>query len=126
MRDLLLAFAVPLGVSLVMTRVMRGAATPTALMVAPGIKGFVADMNKRLPYDPENAKKLLAEAAALPAEVRAVAEGLAPAGLLGRGLLALEGRRDLTYALRGKLYLGGMRSISFKQSGDLGGDKGSR
>ena len=41
---------------------MRGAATPTALMVAPGIKGFVAELNKRLPYDPEAAKKLLAEA----------------------------------------------------------------
>jgi peptide/nickel transport system substrate-binding protein len=31
-------------------------------MVGPGINGFDADMNKRLPYDPEAAKKLLAEA----------------------------------------------------------------
>ena len=44
------------------SRVMRGAATPTALMVAPGIKGFVPELNKRLPYDPDAAKKLLAEA----------------------------------------------------------------
>jgi len=43
-------------------RVMRGAATPTALMVAPGVRGFQADMNKRIPYDPEASKKLLAEA----------------------------------------------------------------
>jgi len=42
--------------------VMRGASNPTALMVGPGINGFQADMNKRLPYDPEGAKKLLAEA----------------------------------------------------------------
>jgi peptide/nickel transport system substrate-binding protein len=42
--------------------VMRGAAAPTALMIAPGIKGFPADMNKRLPYDVEAAKKLLTEA----------------------------------------------------------------
>jgi len=28
----------------------------------PGINGFNADQNKRLPYDPEAAKKLLADA----------------------------------------------------------------
>ncbi|HMA89969.1 MAG TPA: ABC transporter substrate-binding protein [Burkholderiales bacterium] len=44
------------------SRVMRGAATPTALMVAPGIKGFDPALNKRYPYDPAAAKKLLAEA----------------------------------------------------------------
>jgi peptide/nickel transport system substrate-binding protein len=43
-------------------RVMRGAATPTAEMIGPGVRGFQADMNKRLPYDVEAAKKLLAEA----------------------------------------------------------------
>jgi peptide/nickel transport system substrate-binding protein len=44
------------------SRVMRNAATPTAEMVGPGVRGFQPDMNKRLPYDPEAAKKLLAEA----------------------------------------------------------------
>jgi peptide/nickel transport system substrate-binding protein len=42
--------------------VMRGAANPTGLMVGPGINGFAADLNKRLPFDTEAAKKLLAEA----------------------------------------------------------------
>jgi len=42
--------------------VMRGGSTPTALMIAPGTKGFPADLNKRFPYDPEARKKLLAEA----------------------------------------------------------------
>ncbi|MBA2675781.1 ABC transporter substrate-binding protein [Ramlibacter sp.] len=42
--------------------VMRGASKPTALLVGPGINGFNADQNKRLPYDPEASKKLLAEA----------------------------------------------------------------
>ena len=42
------------------TRVMRNAANPTALMVGPGIKGFDATLNKRLPHDPEAARKLLA------------------------------------------------------------------
>lgn len=42
--------------------VMRGAATPTGLLVAPGIRGFVPELNKRLPYDPAAAKALLAEA----------------------------------------------------------------
>jgi len=41
--------------------VMRGSATPSANMVAPGINGFQADL-KRLPYDVEAAKKLLADA----------------------------------------------------------------
>jgi peptide/nickel transport system substrate-binding protein len=43
-------------------RVMRGAAAPTALMIGPGVRGFMPEMNKRLPYDVEAAKKLLADA----------------------------------------------------------------
>jgi peptide/nickel transport system substrate-binding protein len=42
--------------------VMRGASKPTALLVGPGINGFLPEQNKRLPYDPEAARKLLAEA----------------------------------------------------------------
>jgi peptide/nickel transport system substrate-binding protein len=42
--------------------VMRGASLPTALMIGPGINGYQADMNKRLPFDAEAAKKLLADA----------------------------------------------------------------
>ncbi len=44
------------------SRVMRGAALPTAEMVGAAVRGFQPDMNKRLPYDVEAAKKLLAEA----------------------------------------------------------------
>ncbi len=42
--------------------VMRGAAKPTGLMVGPGINGFNNEQNKRLAYDVEAAKKLLADA----------------------------------------------------------------
>jgi peptide/nickel transport system substrate-binding protein len=42
--------------------VMRGAATPSGLMIAPGIRGYAKDLNSRLPYDPAAAKKLLADA----------------------------------------------------------------
>ena len=42
--------------------VMRGLSTPTAEMVGPGVNGFIPELNKRLPYDPEASKKLLAEA----------------------------------------------------------------
>jgi peptide/nickel transport system substrate-binding protein len=56
------AFYQAIDIDTIAQRVMRGAATPTALMVAPGIKGFVPELNKRLPYDPEASKKLLAEA----------------------------------------------------------------
>jgi peptide/nickel transport system substrate-binding protein len=43
------------------SKVMRNMATPTALMVAPGINGFSSDF-KRLDYDPVKAKALLADA----------------------------------------------------------------
>jgi peptide/nickel transport system substrate-binding protein len=42
--------------------VMRGASNPTALMVGPGINGFLPEQNKRLPFDVEAAKKLMADA----------------------------------------------------------------
>jgi len=42
--------------------VMRNASAPTALMVGPGINGFTPEQNKRLPFDPDGAKKLLADA----------------------------------------------------------------
>jgi peptide/nickel transport system substrate-binding protein len=44
------------------TKVMRGFAHPTALMVGPGINGYDATLDKRYPFDPVAAKKLLAEA----------------------------------------------------------------
>jgi peptide/nickel transport system substrate-binding protein len=42
--------------------VMRGASNPIAEMWPQQVAGFQPDLNKRLPYDPEGAKKLLAEA----------------------------------------------------------------
>jgi peptide/nickel transport system substrate-binding protein len=42
--------------------IMRGAATPSGLMIAPGIRGFAADLYARMPYDAAAAKKLLADA----------------------------------------------------------------
>jgi peptide/nickel transport system substrate-binding protein len=42
--------------------VMRGAANPTAMMIGPGINGFDANANKRLAFDLEAAKKLMADA----------------------------------------------------------------
>ena len=56
------AFYQAIDIETIKKSVMRGASAPTALMIAPGIRGFVADMNKRLPFDQAAAKKLLAEA----------------------------------------------------------------
>ena len=56
------AFYQAIDIETIKSRVMRGAATPTGLMVAPAVKGFVPELNKRLPYDPEASKRLLAEA----------------------------------------------------------------
>ncbi len=44
------------------TKVMRGFATPAALLVGPGVLGFDPKLNQRLPFDPGAAKTLLAEA----------------------------------------------------------------
>ncbi|HEX7385447.1 MAG: ABC transporter substrate-binding protein [Rhodospirillaceae bacterium] len=56
------AFYQAIDIEAIKTKVMRGAATPTNEMVGPGVRGFQPDMNKRLPYDVEAAKKLLADA----------------------------------------------------------------
>ncbi len=56
------AFYQAIDIEAIKSRVMRGASTPTGLMVAPGINGFVPELNKRLPYDSDAAKKLLADA----------------------------------------------------------------
>ena len=42
--------------------VMRGAATPAAMLLPPQVNGYVADLGKRLPFDVEASKKLMAEA----------------------------------------------------------------
>jgi len=56
------AFYQAIDIETIKTRVMRGAALPTALMVGPGIRGFSPEQNKRLPYDVDAAKKLMADA----------------------------------------------------------------
>jgi peptide/nickel transport system substrate-binding protein len=56
------AFYQAIDVNAIQRAVMRGASTPSALMIAPAVRGWDAEQNKRLPYDPDGAKKLLAEA----------------------------------------------------------------
>ena len=56
------AFYQAIDIDAIRSRIMRNAATPTALMVAPAIRGFAPALNKRLAHDPEAAKKLLADA----------------------------------------------------------------
>ncbi|MDO9438349.1 ABC transporter substrate-binding protein [Hydrogenophaga sp.] len=56
------AFYQAIDVVAIQKGVMRGASTPAALLIGPGVNGFSPELNTRLPYDPEAAKKLLAEA----------------------------------------------------------------
>jgi peptide/nickel transport system substrate-binding protein len=56
------AFYQAIDIETIKAKVMRGASTPTAVMIAPGVQGFVPELNKRLPYDVEAAKKLMADA----------------------------------------------------------------
>jgi len=56
------AFYQAIDINGIQRTVMRGASRPTALMVGPGINGWTEAQDKRLPYDAEAAKKLLADA----------------------------------------------------------------
>ncbi len=56
------AFYQAIDIEAIRTRVMRGQAKPTALMVGSGINGFTDAANVRAPLDPEGARKLLADA----------------------------------------------------------------
>ena len=56
------AFYQAIDIEAIRARVMRGAATTAALMLGPGVNGYPADLDHRLPYDPAAAKRLLAEA----------------------------------------------------------------
>jgi peptide/nickel transport system substrate-binding protein len=56
------AFYQAIDIEAIKKNIMRGASAPTGLMIAPGINGFVPELNVRLPYDPEASRKLLADA----------------------------------------------------------------
>lgn len=56
------AMAHALDLEVIKKKIMRGAATPTGLMIAPQVNGFNPEYNAPYSYDPELSKKLLAEA----------------------------------------------------------------
>jgi peptide/nickel transport system substrate-binding protein len=56
------AFYQAVDIDTIASKVMRGLARPTGGMINDGIRGFSPDMEKRLPFDPEASRKLLADA----------------------------------------------------------------
>ena len=56
------AFYQAIDIEAIRSRVMRGQATPVALMIAPGLNGYVKASDKRWPFDQDTSRKLLAEA----------------------------------------------------------------
>lgn len=56
------AFYQAIDINTIKTRILRNSAYPTGGMVAKGIRGHTSDMDNRLPFDPDAAKKLLADA----------------------------------------------------------------
>jgi peptide/nickel transport system substrate-binding protein len=56
------AFYQAIDIQAIHKKIMRGASTPSGLMIAPGIVGWDEKLNQRYPYDPEAARTLLAEA----------------------------------------------------------------
>ena len=56
------AFYQAIDMEAIRSRVMRGQANVSALMLGPGVNGWSEEQNKRAPFDVEASKKLLAEA----------------------------------------------------------------
>ncbi len=56
------AFAHAIDLEAIKNKVMRGASTPTGLMIAPQVNGFNPELNTPYEYDPDLSRKLLAEA----------------------------------------------------------------
>ncbi len=56
------AMAHAIDANLLIEKVLRGYGRPTGLMVGQEVQGYVADIDKRLPFDVPRAKKLMAEA----------------------------------------------------------------
>ncbi|MFP8779390.1 ABC transporter substrate-binding protein [Hydrogenophaga sp. RWCD_12] len=56
------AFYQAIDINGIQKNVMRGASTPAAHLIGPGVNGYDASTGGRLPYDPDAAKKLLTEA----------------------------------------------------------------
>lgn len=56
------AFAHAINVEAIAEKVMRGAATPAGIIIAPQVNGFDASLNTPFAFDPEKSKALLAEA----------------------------------------------------------------
>jgi peptide/nickel transport system substrate-binding protein len=51
-----------INIKLIIDKVLRGQATPTGAFLSPRVDGSPAELDKRLPFDPNRARALLAEA----------------------------------------------------------------
>jgi peptide/nickel transport system substrate-binding protein len=49
-------------IEVIRDQVMHGVAIPTGMTITPGVNGYSPELDRRLSYDPNTAKKLLAEA----------------------------------------------------------------
>ena len=56
------AFYQAIDIEAIRTRVMRGQSTPVALMIAPGLNGYVKASDQRWKFDQDESRKLLADA----------------------------------------------------------------
>ncbi|MBI5255997.1 MAG: ABC transporter substrate-binding protein [Burkholderiales bacterium] len=61
-RRVRLAVAHALNIDLIVQKVLRGQATPAGSFISPLVDGYLAEVDRRIPYDPARARALLAEA----------------------------------------------------------------
>lgn len=56
------AFYRAIDVDAIKSKVMRGASAPVGILIGEGVRGYDAKLAERIPYDPDRARELLAEA----------------------------------------------------------------
>lgn len=56
------AMNMALDMDAVQSRIMRGRSDPAGMLIAPGVNGWAEDLDVRLPFDPEAARELMADA----------------------------------------------------------------
>jgi peptide/nickel transport system substrate-binding protein len=61
-KDVRQALYQAIDIKAIQKKVMRGLSEPAGIITFPGVTGYTKDLDKRLAYDPEAAKKLLADA----------------------------------------------------------------
>ena len=101
-------------------KVMRGNSAPAGIVTFPGVTGYTSDLDKRLPYDPEASKKLLADAGypnGFEVELRCPNDRYINDEAICTAVVGMLGKVGVNVSLNSQT-----KSIHFKELGEKKGD----